>query len=328
MPYNALGQVKSHPQHKVRDVRDLHMGDHLALPRWSKSDRGDSSMYSHHAILEAINYNEKTLQIIHYLRNAPKKTSQKGKGLVVRGTLNFRDEEIFLVEHDGDICSDPDVVVERGKSKLGETKYNLFTNNCEHFAQWCKTGCSRSEQIRVKVKVAGKVAGQFALTVAGHFARLASKSGIKSLLNLTVRAASRLTKATVVLAFAGAALQIALVIWDIVKARKLWKAGRLSRKDYHEAAVTRLRVGGGELFFMVAGSVIGLAIAGPAGACVGGLLGNPIWMILGVVFANVRLGPGELCDSNIMCIVRVPTWLDALYTRELSHRCKWFVPLV
>lgn len=42
----------------------------------------------------------------------------------------------------------PDVVVQRAESRLGEKKYNVLTNNCEHFVAWCKTGQKNSEQIR------------------------------------------------------------------------------------------------------------------------------------------------------------------------------------
>lgn len=41
----------------------------------------------------------------------------------------------------------PEETVQRAKSKLGEQKYNLVTNNCEHFAIWCKTGISQSHQV-------------------------------------------------------------------------------------------------------------------------------------------------------------------------------------
>lgn len=34
----------------------------------------------------------------------------------------------------------PSVVVQRAESRLGERQYDLFFNNCEHFADWCKTG--------------------------------------------------------------------------------------------------------------------------------------------------------------------------------------------
>jgi len=45
-------------------------------------------------------------------------------------------------------CYLPEIVVNRAKSRLGEHKYNLLFNNCEHFATWCKTGRSESQQIQ------------------------------------------------------------------------------------------------------------------------------------------------------------------------------------
>ncbi|WP_088891507.1 lecithin retinol acyltransferase family protein [Leptolyngbya ohadii] len=41
----------------------------------------------------------------------------------------------------------PDVVIERAEGRLGERQYNLLTNNCEHFANWCKTGRNESQQL-------------------------------------------------------------------------------------------------------------------------------------------------------------------------------------
>ncbi len=41
----------------------------------------------------------------------------------------------------------PEETVARARSRIGETSYNLLTNNCEHFAIWCKTGVSESIQI-------------------------------------------------------------------------------------------------------------------------------------------------------------------------------------
>lgn len=41
----------------------------------------------------------------------------------------------------------PEETVRRARSKLGESEYNLIFNNCEHFAIWCKTGVSKSEQV-------------------------------------------------------------------------------------------------------------------------------------------------------------------------------------
>jgi hypothetical protein len=41
----------------------------------------------------------------------------------------------------------PDVVIQRAESRLGERRYNLLFNNCEHFANWCKTGRNVSQQV-------------------------------------------------------------------------------------------------------------------------------------------------------------------------------------
>ena len=41
----------------------------------------------------------------------------------------------------------PEETVERAYSRLGEQNYNLLTNNCEHFAIWCKTNISESWQV-------------------------------------------------------------------------------------------------------------------------------------------------------------------------------------
>lgn len=37
--------------------------------------------------------------------------------------------------------------IARAKKRLGEEQYNLVSNNCEHFAMWCKTGVSESSQV-------------------------------------------------------------------------------------------------------------------------------------------------------------------------------------
>jgi hypothetical protein len=52
---------------------------------------------------------------------------------------------VFLVEH-GELCFDALEVVRRARSRLGENRYRLFTNNCEHFVEWCLHDVPRSFQ--------------------------------------------------------------------------------------------------------------------------------------------------------------------------------------
>ncbi|PSB05666.1 NC domain-containing protein [Pleurocapsa sp. CCALA 161] len=59
-----------------------------------------------------------------------------------------RGNPVYVAEYSEGFGYIPDVVVERAKSRLGERDYNLLSNNCEHFASWCKTGINDSKQIR------------------------------------------------------------------------------------------------------------------------------------------------------------------------------------
>jgi hypothetical protein len=39
------------------------------------------------------------------------------------------------------------VTVARARSRLGEDQYRFWSNNCEHFSEWCITGTGRSLQV-------------------------------------------------------------------------------------------------------------------------------------------------------------------------------------
>ena len=41
----------------------------------------------------------------------------------------------------------PETIAVRARSRLGENRYAMVTNNCEHFCAWCMHGESRSRQI-------------------------------------------------------------------------------------------------------------------------------------------------------------------------------------
>ena len=59
-----------------------------------------------------------------------------------------RGNQIYVKQYAVGFCFILDVVVQRAESRLGERKYNMLFNNCEHFANWCKTGISDSKQVR------------------------------------------------------------------------------------------------------------------------------------------------------------------------------------
>lgn len=82
---------------------------------------------------------------------------------------------------------DADTTIARAESRLADRRYHLVINNCEHFAVWCCTGKSVSEQVRgvgsvtAHSAVAGTTvaASTGALSAAGTVAGL-SGSGVMS----------------------------------------------------------------------------------------------------------------------------------------------------
>jgi hypothetical protein len=46
--------------------------------------------------------------------------------------------------------------VRRARSRLGEDRYRLLTNNCEHFCEWCLRGTPRSHQVEALLRQPGR----------------------------------------------------------------------------------------------------------------------------------------------------------------------------
>lgn len=53
---------------------------------------------------------------------------------------------VFVVEHAGTTFRGQAVIC-RARSRLGEDRYRLLSNNCEHFVEWCLYGVARSFQV-------------------------------------------------------------------------------------------------------------------------------------------------------------------------------------
>lgn len=104
-------------------------GAHLATPR-----RG----YIHHGIYTG---NGKVVHYAGLLRSPP-------FGCVEEVPL-----ERFAGGHEVIVVTNPaprfpaDEIVRRAHARLGETRYNLVSNNCEHLCAWCVVGASYSEQV-------------------------------------------------------------------------------------------------------------------------------------------------------------------------------------
>mgnify|MGYP001099329326 CR=1 FL=1 len=89
--------------------------------------------YEHHGI----DCGDRT--VIHY--------SKAGEATVLRTTRDIfaRGSAVYVKPQSTSFIAD--VVIARAESRLGEQRYDLFFNNCEHFANWCKTGRSECLQL-------------------------------------------------------------------------------------------------------------------------------------------------------------------------------------
>lgn len=76
----------------------------------------------------------------------------------------------------------------RAKQRLAEERYNVFYNNCEHFAHYCKTGEPISPQVEKAKEIIGDNGVAFADDLSQNFINVinlvqSSKKSIEDTLN-------------------------------------------------------------------------------------------------------------------------------------------------
>lgn len=108
-------------------------GSHLIVGR---------GIYTHHGIYVGHD------QVIHYSGMA----SGISKGCVELTSLEVfsQGKTIKVKTYRKSPFTGPQIC-ERAKSKIGENRYNILFNNCEHFATWCVTGKHSSEQANAAI---------------------------------------------------------------------------------------------------------------------------------------------------------------------------------
>lgn len=117
----------------------------------------DCGHYQHHGIYCGdFHYDNRLYKdvVIHY---QVKHNKGKIRGLSYEKFASSRD--IYKVLYKTGHYDNNDVVVKRAISRLGEPDYNLFGNNCEHFAHYCKTGESISGQVHDYTKMGLELVG-------------------------------------------------------------------------------------------------------------------------------------------------------------------------
>jgi len=110
--------------------RVLPLGAHLVTPRFG---------YNHHGIYVG---DDKVVHYSGFCRGLH-------RGPVEESTVaQFSSGNAVWIAQVASTRYSGDEVARRARSRLGENRYRLLTNNCEHFCAWCLDGISRSEQVR------------------------------------------------------------------------------------------------------------------------------------------------------------------------------------
>jgi hypothetical protein len=153
---------------RVKLERMLHRiivpGDHLKILR---------GLYAHHAIY--IGYN----CVIHYWgRKEDKSSSCVQISTLAEFVGNSGLRALELVEYA--TCFPAEVVVARAREQVGATGWHALSNNCEHFARWCKTGEQRSLQADAVVGLGGGVtsSGVATATAVGVVSGVGAAAGL------------------------------------------------------------------------------------------------------------------------------------------------------
>ena len=130
--------VSSVPEVIQVGISDLKPADHI---KWKRP------CYDHHAIVERVDHEAGIVHIIEYGTDSGKLSSSGKANTVIRRREVHDLENMFKYYYGEESCDDDTTVLLRAQSKIDENKYNVLTNNCEHFAKWCKTGDKLSCQI-------------------------------------------------------------------------------------------------------------------------------------------------------------------------------------
>jgi len=115
--------------HALDPEREPPIGAHMVTPR-----RG----YTHHGIYVGRGWVVQYGGLSRGLRRGP--VEQVPLSQFAQGRTIW----IRLHESSG---LDRDEVVRRARLRLGENRYHVLTNNCEHFCEWCVRGEHRSYQV-------------------------------------------------------------------------------------------------------------------------------------------------------------------------------------
>jgi hypothetical protein len=150
----AYNRPPLRPHHRLRYGECPNIGAHLITPWFG---------FAHHGIYVGEG------KVIHY-------------GALVYDLIRRPVEEVSIEQFAGGrpvyiVKQEPtafavEEVLRRARSRLGEDRYRLMSNNCEHFVEWCLYDVHRSFQVERALAYPRMVGERIQATVLRFFARL------------------------------------------------------------------------------------------------------------------------------------------------------------
>ena len=108
---------------------NVSLGAHLVTPR---------KWYNHHGVYVGNG------RVVHYAGFS----RRFHRGPVEETSLEaFARQFGFSVQPPVAAAFPPDEIVRRATARIGESRYDVLSNNCEHFSFWCVCGQARSTQV-------------------------------------------------------------------------------------------------------------------------------------------------------------------------------------
>ena len=274
---------------KLEDLRHVRRGDHIAWHKW----------YAiwHHAIVVDVPDGGRALTVIHYSGGVAKVDGHLASVREETIEVDPSKEDLYRIDYPAGDSYPVEKVVKRARDRLREAKYNPFTNNCEHFARWCKSGRAECGQVRkfaercrlacqsAVSKATQEMAGDAFESLAGSAVRRVGAAGIRGrageVFGTTSSGVVRNAKCGGLACNVAVNLVVeaALFTKDAVDAYRRYKSGAISRDEFRRMlAKLGCECAGGLIFGSGLGIVGQILIPVPL---VGGLIGCTLGNLIG-----------------------------------------------
>ena len=279
----------------------LKAGDHIAWQR-------PYIIWHHALVIETCTHDDKKVKVIHF--SGTKKHNSKIFEEWI--DLSKQSGTLYLVEYDDDVAkkNPTKLVIARARSRIDDSGYTFFGNNCEHFVTFCKKGVEKSQQVSHFMKV---IYDQLKMAL-GNLVEKGLRAGIPLTMETVAKSSGKVFSAELIeyitksCQWVGFGLVVGIEGYlTIIGLKDLYKSrkdGSLTRKDFLEQVSKR-----------VTEAVLTMGLGGA-----GGLLTGFLGLFIGIIGAFVGklvgawLGPriGKALTSGMFDDRAVET-IDALH---------------